>query len=410
MIKTSSLPIFAESEQVPLYTLTLRVQNMIPSQSSANTSFFSPIDPAITFLGVVLKYLYDTYYGDPKKKADIIELIREELVQHTIEWLDSEYQAVRADARSLQDAIQSWKKAPTEHARDLVMDRNEIAIAALRRLCILSINTAKKTPDWRLPIVCALSCILYFFILADTLIFGKAWGYAEDVLKKYSEALAEQADIMFKDVLLTNIQLNGDSGAGCEALRSIIYWTSDYTNFQDHLSPSARRKPTRVCLNHDYIMANPISDEYQCVYFGDIILTNTSYIDYDHTYAYLSAASYLGFNMGKPSVTIPVKNAGRYRIRIFYAYEPDKTPIPFINSRLYLEQAGQTIMDTLFGHLKNTILTHGWESTPLGPVLYSEAEIELSAGDLFTYICNDWGDGWGYASPGFLKHVEFLVL
>ena len=38
---------------------------------------------------------------------DVIGIIQETLMKNTSEWLESEYQAVRKDAESLQDAISS---------------------------------------------------------------------------------------------------------------------------------------------------------------------------------------------------------------------------------------------------------------------------------------------------------------
>ena len=44
-----------------------------------------------------------------------------------------------------------------------------------------------------------------FLYTARYPVFGKSWGYASDMLEKYSKTLTEQADIMFKDVLTAEI-------------------------------------------------------------------------------------------------------------------------------------------------------------------------------------------------------------
>ncbi|KJF79284.1 hypothetical protein UA45_00150 [Morganella morganii] len=202
MTQTSALHIAAENTQPQLHMLTLQALNMIPPASYAVPAT-SPQGIATTILSMVLKLVYKKM-TEPKE-VDVVDIIQEIMLENTGEWLDSEYQAVRKNAENLQDAISSWQNEPTEEARQLIVVRNEIAIASMSRLCILSIDTAKRIGIVRLCGVCALSCLLYFFTLRDTLVFGRSWGYASDVLEKYSKTLTKQADTMFKDVLTAEI-------------------------------------------------------------------------------------------------------------------------------------------------------------------------------------------------------------
>ncbi|CDG21413.1 protein of unknown function [Xenorhabdus poinarii G6] len=409
----------AEPKQLPLYILTLRALNMIPPQSEVSLAAprlkqfaITPWDITLTFLGIILKYLFEKL-TESKKEVDIIEVIKEVLIQHTTEWLESEYAAVRKDAESLQDAIHSWNECPTEEARQLVVDRNEIAISHMRRLSILSIDTTKRNgKNDALCGVCALACLLYFFTLRDTLAYGKLWGYAEYDLEKFSQALTEQADIMFKEVLTARINNynEGDFPEPSEqAKRSIVYWTSDYTNIQNFLSQGASHKPTKVCLTRDDIMANPINDESHSVYLGTVFMTdqNVGLPPEDTGYNYLSATKPATYNGIKTSVTIPVKNAGRYHIRLYYAYMTESYDFNY-DALLLLEQSGQILMDKHLTDFTETILTPYKPGSNYGPVLFRDTETELLEGELVvTLHVEHWLNISGY---GYLQHVEFVKL
>lgn len=405
MTDNSAVTVPADSGQPALHMLTLQALAMIPPQSYFSTTP-SPQGIATTILSTVLKLVYKKL-TEPKE-VDVIGVIQETLMKNTSEWLESEYQAVRKDAESLQDAITSWQRAPTEEARQLIVVRNEIAIADMRRLCIMSINTAKSRGIVRLCGVCALSCLLYFFTLRDTLVFGKSWGYASDVLEKYSKALTEQADIMFKDVLtaaINNYVENDDFyEPESQAKRSIIYWTSDYTNIQDHLTYGAQNKPTRVCLNRENIAANPVTGEQHIVYLGNLFLTSRNSSP-NGGYNYLSATEPLSYNRGGDSVTLPVKSAGRYRLRLYYAYMANSLSFDY-ETQLRMEQAGKTVMDAHLTSFRETILTAYKSGSNYGPVVYRETEAELSEGDLVLTFHEERS----LSGSGLLQHVEFVKL
>ncbi|WP_421527729.1 hypothetical protein [Morganella morganii] len=114
MTQTSAFHLAAESTQPQLHMLTLQALNMIPPASFAVPAA-SPQGIATTILSMVLKLVYKKM-TEPKE-VDVIGIIQETLMKNTSEWLESEYQAVRKDAESLQDAISSWQNSPTEEAR-----------------------------------------------------------------------------------------------------------------------------------------------------------------------------------------------------------------------------------------------------------------------------------------------------
>lgn len=319
---------------------------------------------------------------------------------------ESEYQAVRKDAESLQDAISSWQNSPTEEARQLIVVRNEIAVADMRRLCILSINTAKSRGIVRLCGVCALSCLLYFFTLRDTLVFGKSWGYASDVLEKYSKALTEQADIMFKDVLtaeINNYTENDDFyDPESQAKRSVIYWTSGYTNIQEHLTYGAQQKPTRVCRERGDISANPVDGENHTVYLGNLFLTDSN-SSADGSYNYLSAAEPRSYDRSGDPVTLPVRSAGLYHLRLYYAYMTDSLSFDY-ETQLKIEQAGKIITDAHLTDLTKTVLTPYKSGSNYGPVIYRETQLHLEEGDIVLTFHEDRSLSGG----GLLQHVEFV--
>lgn len=327
-------------------------------------------------------------------------------MKNTSEWLESEYQAVRKDAESLQDAISSWQNSPTEEARQLIVVRNEIAVADMRRLCILSINTAKSRGIVRLCGVCALSCLLYFFTLRDTLVFGKNWGYASDVLEKYSKALTEQADIMFKDVLtaeINNYTENDDFyDPESQAKRSVIYWTSGYTNIQDHLTYGAQQKSTRVCPERGDIAANPVNAENHTVYLGNLFLTagNSSA---NGSYNYLSATEPRSYDRSGDPVTLPVRSAGQYHIRLYYAYMTNSLSFDY-ETQLRIEQAGKIVTDAHLTDLTKTVLTLYKSGSNYGPVIYRETQVNLEEGDIVLTFHEDRSLSGG----GLLQHIEFV--
>lgn len=119
MTQTSAFHLAAESTQPQLHMLTLQALNMIPPASFAVPAA-SPQGIATTILSMVLKLVYKKM-TEPKE-VDVIGIIQETLMKNTSEWLESEYQAVRKDAESLQDAISSWQNSPTEEARQLIVD------------------------------------------------------------------------------------------------------------------------------------------------------------------------------------------------------------------------------------------------------------------------------------------------
>lgn len=403
MTQISALHLAAENTQPPLHMLTLQALNMIPP-ASFSASAISPQGIATTILSMVLKLVYKKM-TEPKE-VDVIGIIQETLMKNTSEWLESEYQAVRKDAESLQDAISSWQNSPTEEARQLIVVRNEIAVADMRRLCILSINTAKSRGIVRLCGVCALSCLLYFFTLRDTLVFGKSWGYASDVLEKYSKALTEQADIMFKDVLtaeINNYTENDDFyDPESQAKRSVIYWTSGYTNIQEHLTYGAQQKPTRVCRERSDISANPVDGENHTVYLGNLFLTDSNSSS-DGSYNYLSAAEPRSYDRSGDPVRLPVRSAGLYHIRLYYAYMTDSLSFDY-ETQLKVEQAGKIITDAHLTDLTKTVLTPYKSGSNYGPVIYRETQLHLEEGDIVLTFHEDRSLSGG----GLLQHVEFV--
>lgn len=403
MTQISALHLAAENTQPPLHMLTLQALNMIPP-ASFSASAISPQGIATTILSMVLKLVYKKM-TEPKE-VDVIGIIQETLMKNTSEWLESEYQAVRKDAESLQDAISSWQNSPTEEARQLIVVRNEIAVADMRRLCILSINTAKSRGIVRLCGVCALSCLLYFFTLRDTLVFGKSWGYASDVLEKYSKALTEQADIMFKDVLtaeINNYTENDDFyDPESQAKRSVIYWTSGYTNIQEHLTYGAQQKPTRVCRERGDISANPVDGENHTVYLGNLFLTDSN-SSADGSYNYLSAAEPRSYDRSGDPVTLPVRSAGLFHIRLYYAYMTDSLSFDY-ETQLKIEQAGKIITDAHLTDLTKTVLTPYKSGSNYGPVIYRETQLHLEEGDIVLTFHEDRSLSGG----GLLQHVEFV--
>ncbi|MBA5809842.1 hypothetical protein F9883_18430 [Morganella morganii] len=403
MTQISALHLAAENTQPPLHMLTLQALNMIPP-ASFSASAISPQGIATTILSMVLKLVYKKM-TEPKE-VDVIGIIQETLMKNTSEWLESEYQAVRKDAESLQDAISSWQNSPTEEARQLIVVRNEIAVADMRRLCILSINTAKSRGIVRLCGVCALSCLLYFFTLRDTLVFGKSWGYASDVLEKYSKALTEQADIMFKDVLtaeINNYTENDDFyDPESQAKRSVIYWTSGYTNIQEHLTYGAQQKPTRVCRERGDISANPVDGENHTVYLGNLFLTDSNSSS-DGSYNYLSAAEPRSYDRSGDPVRLPVRSAGLYHIRLYYAYMTDSLSFDY-ETQLKIEQAGKIVTDAHLTDLTKTVLTQYKSGSNYGPVIYRETQLHLEEGDIVLTFHEDRSLSGG----GLLQHVEFV--
>ena len=403
MTQISALHLAAENTQPPLHMLTLQALNMIPP-ASFSASAISPQGIATTILSMVLKLVYKKM-TEPKE-VDVIGIIQETLMKNTSEWLESEYQAVRKDAESLQDAISSWQNSPTEEARQLIVVRNEIAVADMRRLCILSINTAKSRGIVRLCGVCALSCLLYFFTLRDTLVFGKSWGYASDVLEKYSKALTEQADIMFKDVLtaeINNYTENDDFyDPESQAKRSVIYWTSGYTNIQEHLTYGAQQKPTRVCRERGDISANPVDGENHTVYLGNLFLTDGN-SSADGSYNYLSAAEPRSYDRSGAPVTLPVRSAGQYHLRLYYAYMTNSLSFDY-ETQLKIEQAGKIITDAHLTDLTKTVLTPYKSGSNYGPVIYRETQLHLEEGDIVLTFHEDRSLSGG----GLLQHVEFV--
>ncbi|WP_273745743.1 hypothetical protein [Morganella morganii] len=403
MTQISALHLAAEGTQPPLHMLTLQALNMIPP-ASFSASAMSPQGIATTILSMVLKLVYKKM-TEPKE-VDVIGIIQETLMKNTSEWLESEYQAVRKDAESLQDAISSWQNSPTEEARQLIVVRNEIAAADMRRLCILSINTAKSRGIVRLCGVCALSCLLYFFTLRDTLVFGKSWGYASDVLEKYSKALTEQADIMFKDVLtaeINNYTENDDFyDPESQAKRSVIYWTSGYTNIQEHLTYGAQQKPTRVCRERGDISANPVDGENHTVYLGNLFLTDSNSSS-DGSYNYLSAAEPRSYDRSGAPVRLPVRSAGLYHIRLYYAYMTNSLSFDY-ETQLKIEQAGKIITDAHLTDLTKTVLTPYKSGSNYGPVIYRETQLHLEEGDIVLTFHEDRSLSGG----GLLQHVEFV--
>lgn len=403
MTQISALHLAAESTQPPLHMLTLQALNMIPP-ASFSASAISPQGIATTILSMVLKLVYKKM-TEPKE-VDVIGIIQETLMKNTSEWLESEYQAVRKDAESLQDAISSWQNSPTEEAQQLIVVRNEIAVADMRRLCILSINTAKSRGIVRLCGVCALSCLLYFFTLRDTLVFGKSWGYASDVLEKYSKALTEQVDIMFKDVLtaeINNYTENDDFyDPESQAKRSVIYWTSGYTNIQEHLTYGAQQKPTRVCRERSDISANPVDGENHTVYLGNLFLTDSNSSS-DGSYNYLSAAEPRSYDRSGDPVRLPVRSAGLYHIRLYYAYMTNSLSFDY-ETQLKIEQAGKIITDAHLTDLTKTVLTPYKSGSNYGPVIYRETQLHLEEGDIVLTFHEDRSLSGG----GLLQHVEFV--
>ncbi|MEX9770045.1 hypothetical protein WEU31_10505 [Morganella morganii] len=403
MTQISALHLAAEGTQPPLHMLTLQALNMIPP-ASFSASAISPQGIATTILSMVLKLVYKKM-TEPKE-VDVIGIIQETLMKNTSEWLESEYQAVRKDAESLQDAISSWQNSPTEEARQLIVVRNEIAVADMRRLCILSINTAKSRGIVRLCGVCALSCLLYFFTLRDTLVFGKSWGYASDVLEKYSKALTEQADIIFKDVLtaeINNYTENDDFyDPESQAKRSVIYWTSGYTNIQEHLTYGAQQKPTRVCRERSDISANPVDGENHTVYLGNLFLTDSNSSS-DGSYNYLSAAEPRSYDRSGDPVRLPVRSAGLYHIRLYYAYMTNSLSFDY-ETQLKIEQAGKIITDAHLTDLTKTVLTPYKSGSNYGPVIYRETQLHLEEGDIVLTFHEDRSLSGG----GLLQHVEFV--
>ena len=403
MTQTSALNLAAESTQPQLHILTLQALNMIPPASFAVPAT-SPQGIATPLLSMVLKLVYKKM-TEPKE-VDVIGIIQETLMKNTAEWLESEYQAVRKDAESLQDAIRSWQDSPTEKARQLIIVRNEIAVADMRRLCILSINTAKSRGIVRLCGVCALSCLLYFFTLRDILVFGKSWGYAPDVLEKYSKALTEQADIMFKDVLtaeINNYTENNDFyDPESQAKRSVIYWTSGYTNIQDHLTSGAQQKFTRVCLERGDIAANPVNTENHTVYLGNLFLTDGN-SSANSSYNYLSATDPRCYDRGGDPVTLPVRSASQYHLRLYYAYMTNSLSFDY-ETQLRVEQAGKVITDTHLTDLTKTVLTPYKSGSNYGPVVYRETQLNLEKGDIVLTFHEDRSLFGG----GLLQHIEFV--
>ncbi|WP_025153196.1 hypothetical protein [Morganella morganii] len=403
MTQTSALHIAAENTQPQLHMLTLQALNMIPPASYA-VPVTSPQGIATTILSMVLKLVYKK--TTEPKEVDIIDIIQEIMLKNTDEWRRLDYQAVRKNAENLQDAISSWQNEPTEEARQLIVVRNEIAIASMNRLCILSIDTAKRIGIVRLCGVCALSCLLYFFTLRDTLVFGRSWGYASDVLEKYSKTLTKQADTMFKDVLtaeLNNYTENDDFyDAESQAKRSVIYWTSDYTNIQDHLTYGAQQKPTRVCLERGDIAANPVDAENHTVYLGNLFLTDGN-SSANGSYNYLSVTEPRSYNRGCDPVTLPVRSAGQYHLRLYYAYMTNSLSFDY-ETRLKIEQTGKTVTDAHLTDLTKTVLTPYKSGSNYGPVIYRETQLNLEEGDIVLTFYEDRSLSGG----GLLQHVELV--
>ncbi|MCC8376143.1 MULTISPECIES: hypothetical protein [Photorhabdus] len=329
---------------------------MIKKKNFNQSDSVSPQSVVSSVLSILLKLTYKKL-TEPKE-VDVIGIIQDTLIKYTSEWLEAEYQAVRKDAESLQDAISSYQKNPTDEARQLIVVRNEIAIADMRRLCILSINTAKKNSIPLLSSICALSCLLYFFTLRDTLVNGSEWGYSLYDLQKYSKAIAEQADIMFNDILiaaLNNYNSEDFYEPETQAKRSMIYWTSDYTNIQSHLTFGAQRKSSRVCLDPNDTDNLFIDHNYNNIFLGDVFL-NGGRSSRKGSYNYLSATEPQTYERGPTQITLQVKSAGRYRLRMYYAYM--SASFNFDSAiQMKLEQSNSTIFDQNIKFFTEKVLT-----------------------------------------------------
>ncbi|MBC8943676.1 MULTISPECIES: insecticidal delta-endotoxin Cry8Ea1 family protein [Xenorhabdus] len=393
-----------QDSNVKLHILTLEALNMIKTKDFNQSTSSSPLGVVSTVLSILLKLTYKKL-TEPKE-VDVIGIIQDTLIKYTSEWLESEYQAVRKDAESLQDAISAYQKNPTDEARQLIVVRNEIAISNMRRLCILSINTAKSQSIPQLSSICALSCLLYFFTLRDTIVNGVEWGYSPDNLEKYSKSLAEQADIMFNDILIAAINnYNGDDlyEPQTQAKRSMIYWTSDYTNIQSHLTFGAQRKPSRVCLDPNDTDNLFIDHNYNNIFLGDVFLNGGRSSD-NGGYNYLSATEPRSYDHGPTTITLQVKSAGRYRLRMYYAYMTDSLSFNY-EVKMKLQQS-RLIFDQNIKFFEERVLTPYKAGSNYGPVIYRTTEVDLEAGTLELTLHED-----NYISGnGFIQHIEFLGL
>ncbi|SFN75262.1 insecticidal delta-endotoxin Cry8Ea1 family protein [Xenorhabdus japonica] len=393
-----------QDNNVKLHILTLEALNMIKTKGFNQPTSASPLSVVSTVLSILLKLTYKKL-TEPKE-VDVIGIIQDTLIKYTSEWLESEYQAVRKDAESLQDAISAYQKNPTDEARQLIVVRNEISISNMRRLCILSINTAKSQSIPQLSSICALSCLLYFFTLRDTIVNGAEWGYAPDNLEKYSKSLTEQADIMFNDILIAALNnYNGDDlyEPQTQAKRSMIYWTSDYTNIQSHLTFGAQRKPSRVCLDPNDTDNLFIDHNYNNIFLGDVFL-NGGRSSNDGSYNYLSATERRSYERGPTTITLQVKSAGRYRLRMYYAYMSDSFNFDYA-VKMKLQQS-RLIFDQNIKFFEERVLTPYKSGSNYGPVVYRTTEVDLEAGTLELTLHED-----NYLSgKGFIQHIEFLGL
>ncbi|MGV8004874.1 hypothetical protein QPK14_23140 [Photorhabdus temperata subsp. temperata] len=396
-----------QDNNIKLHLLTLEALDMIKKKNFNQSDSVSPQGVVSSVLSILLKLTYKKL-TEPKE-VDVIGIIQDTLIKYTSEWLEAEYQAVRKDAESLQDAISSYQKNPTDEARQLIVVRNEIAIADMRRLCILSISTAKKNSIPLLSSICALSCLLYFFTLRDTLVNGSEWGYSLNDLQKYSKAIVEQADIMFNDILIAAINNYNSEDfyePETQAKRSIIYWTSDYTNIQSHLTFGAQRKSSRVCLNPSDTDNLFIDHNYNNIFLGDVFL-NGGKSSENGGYNYLSATEPRFYRSGPTQITLQVKSAGRYRLRMYYAYMSDS--FNFDSAvQMKLEQSNSTIFDKNIKFFTEKVLTPYKSGSNYGPVVYRTTEVDLKAGPLLLTLHEE--EGKRLSGEGVIQHIEFLGL
>ncbi|KAK9759746.1 hypothetical protein K7432_016945 [Basidiobolus ranarum] len=134
-----------------------------------------------------------------KKSQSAPDLMVTLISEYNLNDAKGQVKALKANAKSLLDALNNWKETKTTEAAQEVRTRNGYAISEARSLLeVLSSPTDSQKSVVQIPLVtCA---FMYLTLLADTIQNGKDWGYELGLLKSYEAEMYQYADKVFEYV------------------------------------------------------------------------------------------------------------------------------------------------------------------------------------------------------------------
>lgn len=262
-----------------LLSFSTFVYSAAPDMLSYTTLAYNLIPiPGVAQVMTVVNFMFEHYIKASEPSA--MQIVEQQINKFANELIRGEYVAFNNTANELKQSVNVWENNKNNsNVIQTLKIRNELTIKHARDLTdkIIALGNRIAKEEKTIGLAFAMTSFMYCGLVADTIKYGKEWGYHQDNLMNYQENLFQRADYLYKQML--KYQSSPWTIEIIQAKSSVMYFRRQYSNVY------VNKPPIYTAINKDMLQQGQ-----QNIFSGSFFQTNPSHSGYFGGVAYSEPA------------------------------------------------------------------------------------------------------------------------